>query len=85
MDEGGDPWTNTGCELGRKRGRNERSSGDGIGDEDGNGNGNEDKIVEVGREVKKLKKPHKSCRRRVRSGETWVERRNHVEKKGLVQ
>ena len=24
--------------------------------------------MEVGREVKKLKKPHKSCRRRVRSG-----------------
>ena len=47
---------------------NERSSGDENGDGDGNGNRTEDRIVEVGREVKKLKKPHKSCRRHVGSG-----------------
>ena len=39
------------------------NSGDGNGDEDGNGNGNEDRIGEGGREAKKGKKPHKSCRR----------------------
>ena len=47
----------------------EESSGDGDGDEDnGNGNGNEDRIGEGGREAKKRKKPHKSCRRHVGNG-----------------
>ena len=43
---------------------NESSSGDGKGNEDGNGDG----IEEGGGEVKKRKKPHKSCRRRVGNG-----------------
>ena len=52
----------------RSRGGNESSSGDGSGDEDGNGNGNEDRVEESGREAKKRKKPHKSCRRHVEKG-----------------
>ena len=48
---------------------NESSSGDGNGDDDGNGDGNEDSIGEGGRETKKRKKPHKSCRRHVGNGE----------------
>ena len=47
---------------------NESSSGDGNGDENGNGNGNEDRIGEGGGEAKKLKKPHKTCRRHVGNG-----------------
>ena len=47
---------------------NESSSGDGNGDENANGNGNEDRIGEGGGEVKKLNKPHKSCRRHVGNG-----------------
>ena len=47
---------------------NESSSGDGNGDEYGNGDGNEDGIGEGGREAKKRKKPHKSCRRHVGNG-----------------
>ena len=46
-------------------GGNESSSGDGNRDED---NGNEDRIEESGREAKKRKKPHKSCRRYVGNG-----------------
>ena len=66
-------------ERGRERGRgenrdgsgdgNESSSGDGNGDEDGNGDGNEDGIGEGGREAKKRKKPHRSCRCHVENGE----------------
>ena len=41
---------------------------DGNGDEDGNGNGNEDMIREGGREAKKRKKPHTSCRSHVGNG-----------------
>ena len=66
------------------RGGSEGSSGDGNGDED-NGNGNEDRIGEGGKEAKKRKKPQNSCRRPAETGETWVERGNNVEKKGLVQ
>ena len=46
------------------------SSGDGNGEEDGNGNGNgnKDRIGEGGREAKKRKKPHKSCRRPMGNG-----------------
>ena len=47
---------------------NESSNGDGNRDKDGNGNGNKDRIGESGREVKKQKKPHKSCRRHVGNG-----------------
>ena len=47
---------------------NESSSGDGKGDEDGNGNRNEDRIGEGGRETKKRKKTHKSCRHHVENG-----------------
>ena len=47
---------------------NESSSGDGNGDRDENGNGKEDRIEEGGREAKKRKKPHKSCRRHVGNG-----------------
>ena len=46
----------------------ESSSGDGNGDEDGNGDGNKDRIDKGEREVKKHKKPHKSCRRDVENG-----------------
>ena len=56
------------------------SSGDGSGDEDGNGNGNEDRIVEGGREVKKRKKPHKSCRRHVGKGGDLGGRRKQIRK-----
>ena len=45
----------------------EDSSGDGNGDEN-HGNGNEDRIGEGGREAKKRKKPHNSCRRRAGNG-----------------
>ena len=48
--------------------KNEISSRDGNGDEDGNGNGNEDRIGEGGREAKKRKKPHTSCRGHVGKG-----------------
>ena len=44
---------------------NESSSGEGNEDED---NGNEDMIGEGGREAKKRRKPHKSCKRRVGNG-----------------
>ena len=60
---------------------NESSSGDGNGDD----NGDEDRIGEGGREPKKRKKPHNSCRRHVGNGETWMETRKNVEKKGLAQ
>ena len=53
---------------------NESSSGDGNGDEDRKGNGNEDRIGEGGREVKKRKNPHKSCKRGSlgwKEGKTW--------------
>ena len=61
--------TGTGVET---RGRTQDGNGDGSGDGNessrGDGdedNGNEDRIGEVGREAKKRKKPHKSCRRDV--------------------
>ena len=60
----------------------EDCSGDGNGDDD---NGNENRIGEGGREAKKRKKPQNSCRRRAGNGETRVERKKNVEKKGLVQ
>ena len=41
---------------------NESSSGDGNEDEDVDGDGDEEGIEEGGGEVKKRKKPHKSCR-----------------------
>ena len=47
---------------------NESSSRDGNGDEDENGSGNADRIGEGGREAKKRKEPHKSCRRHVGNG-----------------
>ena len=47
---------------------NESSSRDGNGDEDENGSGNKDRIGEGGREAKKRKEPHKSCRRHVGNG-----------------
>ena len=54
--------------------------------EDGNRKGSEDRTGEGEREAKKHKKPYKSCRDATwETGETWVERRKHVEKKGLVQ
>ena len=68
---------------------NESSSGDGNGDEDengkedGNGDGNEDGIGEGGREAKKRKKPHKSCRRHLGNvGELGGKRNKNVDKKG---
>ena len=64
---------------------NESSSGDGNGDEHGNGNGNEDRIGEGGREAKKRKKLHKSCRRHVGNGGDLGGKRKNVENKGLVE
>ena len=46
----------------------ESSGGDGDGDEDGNEDGNENAIAKRGRQAKKRKKPHKSCRRHVGNG-----------------
>ena len=61
------------------------SSRDWNGDEDRNEDGNEDGIGEAGREAKKRKKPHKSYRRHVGMWETWMERGENVDKKGLIQ
>ena len=47
---------------------NESSSVNGNGDEDGDRDENKDGIGEGGGEAKKLKKPHKSCRRDVENG-----------------
>ena len=47
---------------------NVSSSGDEKGNEGGNGNGNKNTIGEGGREAKKRKKPHKTCRRHVGNG-----------------
>ena len=76
-DGGGDgAGTGTGTGVGTRR-RTPDGNGDGDGDGsedcsgDGNGdndNGNENRIGESGREVKKRKKPHNSCRRRAGNG-----------------
>ena len=63
---------------------NEDSSGDGNGDED-NGNGNENMIGEGGREVKTCKKRKIVVDAVRETGETWVGKEKHVEKKGLIQ
>ena len=55
----------TGVEVKGDGSGNEDSNVDGNRDED---NGNEDRIGEGGREAKKRKKPHKSCRRHVGNG-----------------
>ena len=47
---------------------NESSSGDGDENKDGDVLGNEDGIGEGGREAKKCKNPHRSCRRHVING-----------------
>ena len=60
-------------------------SGDGNENNSGDGNGNEDRIEEGGREAKKRKKPHKSCRRHVGNGGDLDGKRKNVDKKGLVQ
>ena len=66
---------------------NESSSGDENGGENGSGNENKDRIAEGGREAKKRKKPHESCRRDVGNGGggAWVESGKRVDKKGYVQ
>ena len=85
--------TGTGTGVGTRR-RTPDGNGDGDGDGsegcsgDGNGhddNGNENRIGEGGREVKKRKKPQKSCRRRAGNGGDTGGKRKNVEKKGLVQ
>ena len=48
--------------------RNESSSGRGNGDEDRNADEDEDGIGKGGREAKKHKKPHRSCRCHVENG-----------------
>ena len=72
-DEGGDPWTNTGWEWGRERGRKREQYR------------KEDGIGEDGRAAKKSKKPHKSCKRHVGNGGDLDGKRKNVDKKGLVQ
>ena len=64
---------------------NEISSGDENGDGDRNGEGNEDGIGEGGREAKKYKISHKSCRRDVGNRGDSGEKRKHIDKEGLVQ
>ena len=85
--------TGTGVET-RRRTPDENGDGDGDGSEDSsgngnghenNGNGNEDRIGEGGREAKKRKKPQNNVDTVWETGETWMERGNNVEKKGLVQ
>ena len=58
----------TGSGTGRQRERKREQERDRNGDKDGSGDGNEDGIGEGGREAKKGKKPHKSCRRHVGNG-----------------
>ena len=57
---------------------NESISGDGNGDE--GKNGNENRIEEGGREAKKRKKPHKTCRHHVGDGEGFVGKRKKKRK-----
>ena len=64
---------------------NESSSGDGNGDKDWNGDGNKEGIGEGGRDAKKRKKPHKSCRRHMGNGGHLGGKRENVKKKRLVQ
>ena len=66
-------------------GGNGDGSRDGNENNSGDGNGNEDRIEEGGREAKKRKKPHKSCRRHVGNGGDLDGKRKNVDKKGLVQ
>ena len=68
----------------------EREGRGGRGDCSGDGNENDDnvnenRIGEGGREVKKRQKPQNSLDAVRETGETWVESKNNVEKKGLVQ
>ena len=73
--------TGTGTRV-ETRGRTQ----DGNGDKDGNENGNDNRIGEGGREAKKRKKTHMSCRRHVGNGrDLGGKRKNNVERKGLVQ
>ena len=72
--------------------RNEDGSRDGneISNGYGNRNGNryrdrnEDRIREGGGEAKKRYKPHKSCKRDVGNGKTWVERKKTDTTKGWL-
>ena len=57
--------TGTGVET---RGRTQEGNGDRSGDISKSSSGNEDGIGEGGEEVKKRKKPHRSCRRDVGNG-----------------
>ena len=47
--------------------------------------GNEDRIGEGGKEAKKRKKPHKSCRSDVGNGVDFGGKGKNVDKKGLVR
>ena len=61
--------TGTGVETpGRIQDGNEDGSGDGNESNSGDGNGNEDMVGEGGRDAKKRKKPHKTCRRNMGNG-----------------
>ena len=64
-----------------KTGAGTETSGYGNEDEDGDRSKNEDGIREGGREAKKRKKPHKSCRRHVGSGENLGRERTKRKKK----
>ena len=65
---------------------NESSGGDRNGDKDGNGDRNKGGIEEGGREWKKRKKPHKSCRRDVgnRVDSSGKRKKRRQERVGLV-
>ena len=89
--DGAGAGTGTGVET-RRRTPDWNGDGNGDGSEDSNGdgngnedNGNGDRIGEGGREVKKRKKPKKSCRRHVGNGGDSGGKRKHVENKGFVQ
>ena len=65
-------------------GRRERErGGNGNGDEDETGNGNEDRIGGDGREAKKRKKSHKSCRRHMGNGEDLGGKRKKCRKERI--
>ena len=74
---------------GRTQYRNEDGSGDGneISNGYGSRNGNrdryrnEERIREGGGEAKKRYKQHKSCKRGVEKGKTWVERKKHKQER----
>ena len=89
--DGAGTGTGTGTGTGVRR-RTSDGNGDWNGDggednsvdgneDDDNGNGNDNRIGEGGREAKKRKKPHNSCRRRARNGRDTGGKRKPCRKK----